>query len=168
MMKFMEVTEKASACSRVPGVLREGLGWPLARLAHLITSLHNEALAPLELNLRTFAVLAMVGEGEARTQLEIAQTVGLDKTTLVATIDDLERRGLVERAADPNDRRARIVGITSLGRPLLERACACVRDTEARIFADMPAHESNALKSALVGLMNGTLHGSIERSGSCF
>jgi MarR family transcriptional regulator, organic hydroperoxide resistance regulator len=168
MSEGMETLHDPAACSKVPPILREGLGWPVARAAHAITNAHNEALAPFSLSLRTFAVLAMIGAGAARSQLEIAQSVGLDKTTLVATIDDLEHRTLVVRAPDPSDRRARNVAITPQGRALLEQAAGAVRATEERIAAAMPAGEAERVKSSLIALIGGPLSDYLSRAGSCF
>ena len=163
----METLTEPSACSKVPAILREGLGWPLARAAHAVTAAHNEALTADGLNLRTFSVLAVIGARAARSQLEIAQAVGLDKTTLVATIDELERRRLVQRTPDPDDRRARIVGITPEGQSLFDRASETVRATEARIFAGMPREDALRMKTALIALLGGSLRTHSEGAGSC-
>jgi DNA-binding MarR family transcriptional regulator len=163
----MELTHEAGACSKVPAVLREGLGWPLARIAHAFAAAHNEALAPLGLNLRTFAVLVTVAGGAARSQLEIAQNVGLDKTTLVATIDDLERRALVLRKADPDDRRARIVEITAAGEALMEQAGDAVRATERRVLADTSPEHVEQIRASLLALLSGPLYAYFDRAGSC-
>jgi MarR family transcriptional regulator, transcriptional regulator for hemolysin len=163
----METAHKTEACTRVPLVLREGLGWPVARAAHAITVAHNEGLARFGLSLRHFAVLATIEAGALRSQLEIAQVVGLDKTTLVATIDELERKGFVQRTPDPNDRRARIVGITAEGRSVLEPAAANVRETEARIFSEMTCEDAERIKSALIALLGGPLSSYCGRAGSC-
>ncbi|MGA7745650.1 MAG: MarR family transcriptional regulator [Candidatus Aquilonibacter sp.] len=163
----MELTHEPVACSKVPAVLREGLGWPLARIAHGFTAAHNEALGPLGLNLRTYAVLATVAGGAIRSQLEIAQSVGLDKTTLVATIDDLERRAFVLRKADSDDRRARIVEITAAGEALLLQAGETVRATERRVLADMSPENVEQIRASLIALLSGPLHAYFDRAGSC-
>jgi DNA-binding MarR family transcriptional regulator len=156
-----------SPCSKVPALLREGLSWPIARIAHAITQAHNEALAPFDLTLRTYAVLAMVGGGAIRSQLEIAQGVGLDKTTLVATLDDLEKRGLVARKPDPQDRRARIVSITCDGEKHLARAADATRELEAQIFAAMNAEQAAQLHESITALYHGPLAKHFDRAGSC-
>ena len=135
--------------------------------ASAIVSAHSDALADEGLNLRTFSVLAMVGEGAARTQLEIAQSLGLDKTTLVASIDELERRGLVLRSTDPQDRRARIVSVTSAGASLLSRAEMIVRATESSLFAGLQGEEARQLRELLLGLIGGPLRAYFARAGSC-
>jgi DNA-binding MarR family transcriptional regulator len=163
----MQVVHEAGACSKVPAVLREGLGWPVARIAHAFTAAHNEALAPLGLSLRTFAVLATVAGGSVRSQLEIAQNVGLDKTTLVATIDDLERRALVLRKPDPDDRRARIVEITKDGQTLLQQAADSVRATERRILGGMSEEHIAQTQASLIALLSGPLFEYFDRAGSC-
>jgi DNA-binding MarR family transcriptional regulator len=163
----MKTVHDAGACSRVPAVLSEGLGWPVARLAHAVTQAHNGALAPHGLTLRTFSVLATIEAGVAHSQLEIAQIVGLDKTTLVATIDELESRGLVQRAADPEDRRARIVGITADGREIFERAAVTIHATDARIFSEMPPADCARLKDAFAALLGGPLSEYVGGAGSC-
>ena len=163
----MEVIDEARSCSKVPAVLREGLGWPVARIAAALAAAHNEALAPLGLSLRTFAVLATVAGGSVRSQLEIAHNVGLDKTTLVATIDDLERRAWVLRKPDPDDRRARIVEITRAGQTLLQRAADSVRATEHRILGGMSEEHIAQTKASLIALLSGPLFEYFDRAGSC-
>jgi len=156
-----------SSCSKVPALLREGLSWPLARVAHALVEAHNAALAPLALSMRSYAVLAMVSGGSVRSQLEIAQGVGLDKTTLVATLDDLERRGLVARKPDPEDRRARIVSITCEGERLLAKAGELVRAMEREMLAQMTPAQVDSVRDALEALMAGVLHKGSEGAGSC-
>lgn len=163
----MELVSQPAPCSKVPAVLREGLGWPLARIAHAFRVAHDQALAPLNLNMRTFAVLAMVGGGATRTQLEIAQNVGLDKTTLVAALDELERRALVARNPDPADRRARIVTITCDGERLLAQAADAVRTSERMLLGDLSGEHIEQTKSVIDALIGGPLHDYLDRTGSC-
>ena len=108
-----------------------------------------------------------VAGGAARSQLEIAQNVGLDKTTLVATIDDLERRAFVFRKADPDDRRARIVEITAAGEALMEQAGDAVRATERRVLADTSPEHVEQIRASLLALLSGPLYAYFDRAGSC-
>ena len=73
-----------------------------------------EALADHGLSVREYCVLWKADEGE-RTQQEIAELAGLDKSTLVVTLDKLEAAGLVERRVSDVDRRARVIGVTPRG-----------------------------------------------------
>ena len=163
----MDTLHRSETCSKTPQVLREGFGWTLARLSQSLVSALNVALADLDLTMRSFAVLATAADRAARTQLEIAQVVGLDKSTLVATIDDLERRGLVERRTDPADRRARVVESTAEGRTLATRAAQIVADTETAILREFGIDEAARLKSSLVALLLSALHKDPAQPGSC-
>lgn len=80
---------------------------------------------------RDWLVLTAVGDGVRRTQLELARLLGIDKTTLTAILDRLERDGHVVRTPDPGDRRARIPASTDKGRAAWA-AVACTRDAVER------------------------------------
>ena len=72
-------------------------------------------------DLRDWLVLALIDDGSARTQAEIAAELSIDKTTLVAILDRMERSGLVTRTISPADRRARVPHITDAGRLLKDQ-----------------------------------------------
>ena len=67
-----------------------------------------EALAEANVTVRDYCVLWKAAEAE-RSQAEIATLAGLDKTTMVVTLDRLEEAGLAERRPSPTDRRARVI-----------------------------------------------------------
>jgi DNA-binding MarR family transcriptional regulator len=163
----VDILSKPETCNKAPAVLRDGFSWPLARLAQTFIAIQNEALAEHGLTMRSFAVLATVSERRARTQLEIAQIVGLDKSTLVSTIDELERRGLVERRPDPADRRARVVESTTAGQDLAAKATATVGQTESKILAFFEPADTARIQSAVVSLLTGALHDRATQPGSC-
>ena len=77
---------------------------------------------------RDWIVLSAISEDKRRTQLEIGNHVGLDKTTLTAILDRLERNGHLIRTIDPQDRRVRVPELTESGRELVARI-ACIRDS---------------------------------------
>jgi DNA-binding MarR family transcriptional regulator len=114
------------------------------------------------------ADLCRVGAGGSlRSQREIAQSLGLDKTTLVVTIDDLERRALVLRKPDPDDRRARILEITAPGVELFAQASEAVRATERNLLAGMSDERIEQTQTALLALLSGPLREYFDRAGSC-
>jgi MarR family transcriptional regulator for hemolysin len=91
------------------------LCWLLSRASHGLTTEFTAALEELDISPRDHAVLATAMTGEY-TQTEIARVVGLDKTTMVVTVDELEAAGLAERCASANDRRARVIAVTDAGK----------------------------------------------------
>jgi DNA-binding MarR family transcriptional regulator len=96
-------------------------------------------------------VLAAAGGGEY-TQIELARIVGLDKSTMVGTIDELERLGLAERRPSPSDRRARVIVVTALGRRRLAEADAVLERVRDDVLSVLPAKQRTALLDALTTL----------------
>ena len=81
----------------------------------------QEKLASIGLTPALFGVLNFLGARKAAMQLEIATAMGIDPSTMVSLIDELESAGLAKRRPHPKDRRAREVVITPKGRRMLER-----------------------------------------------
>jgi MarR family transcriptional regulator, transcriptional regulator for hemolysin len=133
--------------------LGQNLCWLLSRASHALTTQLTAALAELGLSPRAHCVLSAAMSGE-HTQTALAQAVGLDKTTMVVTIDELEAAGLAERRPAAGDRRARIIAVTKAG----ERKVAEGREIVARIQADvlesLPARERRYLVESLSHLVS--------------
>lgn len=104
---FCEVTDDPSTAD---------LGWLAHRATHRIVSAFDALAVQHGLSdLRDWLVLSLAGDGNHRTQLEIATQLVIDKTTMVLILDRLERGGLIVRTASPSDRRVRIPEITAVG-----------------------------------------------------
>jgi DNA-binding MarR family transcriptional regulator len=86
------------------------------------------------LRVRSYSVLAIVADGARPTQRELADFLRLDPSQIVAIVDDLEGRHLVERRQGVADRRARIIVATAEG----ERVYAAAR--ESAVTAERTAH----------------------------
>ncbi len=111
----------ATDVAQAPTPLASDLCWLLSRASHGLTTEFTAALEDLGISPRVHAVLttAMCGE---HTQTEIARLVGLDKTTMVVTVDELEAAGLAERCPSSTDRRARVIAVTDAGRRKVRQA----------------------------------------------
>lgn len=109
-------------------------------------------LAEHGLSMWQYVVLATLAHGSAASQLALAQQIHYDKTRLIALLDGLVAAGLVSRAPDPSDRRARVVKLTELG----TRRHAAVRDAirvvEDRKLAGFSTEERRVLRVALAHL----------------
>jgi DNA-binding MarR family transcriptional regulator len=114
-------------------------------------SLQTELTARLEhlgLSPREQCVLIKALEGD-RTQIQLAELCQLDKTTMVGTVDKLEKRGLVERRPAPNDRRARIIAVTDAGRELAQSGDDLVQGIFADVLGSLPEDERAVFAGAL-------------------
>jgi DNA-binding MarR family transcriptional regulator len=52
-----------------------------------------------------YVVLTVLAEQPVRTQAALAQSIGADKSRIIGVLDELQERGLIQRRADPADRR---------------------------------------------------------------
>ena len=132
------------------------LGWLLYRAHWALATEMTAALAPLGVSGRQYHVLRAALSGE-RTQKELAEMVGLDKTTMVVTVDELEREGLAERKPSPEDRRARVIAVTKAGRRKVAEADAIKERVQADVLEALPTRQRKALLDALAELVQGRL-----------
>ena len=139
-------------------------GWLLARASHALASAVATGLRDLGLSLRAY-VLLQAALDRPLSQQALAGATGLDKTTMVVTVDELAAAGLVERRPDPADRRVRLVTVTDAGRATLHRAREVVRSTEDDLLADL-GDERTELRRLLRTALDGRL-GAQPGGGSC-
>jgi DNA-binding MarR family transcriptional regulator len=88
-----------------------------------------------------FGVLVLISANPGMTQSLLAAATQLDRSTMVAVIDQLEARGLVERRASPTDRRSNALVLTVEGEKLLKQLKRRIKLHEDRIAAAMTPAE---------------------------
>jgi DNA-binding MarR family transcriptional regulator len=88
--------------------------------------------------------------------------IGLDKTTMVVAVDELERAGLAERHPDPEDRRARIIAVTSAGKRKVAEADKVKERVQAEVLGELSPREAAALLKTLARLVEGRLAERVE------
>jgi MarR family transcriptional regulator for hemolysin len=96
------------------GPISTDLCWLLSRASYILTTKLTAALQDIGVSPRAHCVLSAAMSGD-HTQTELARMVGLDKTTMVVTLDELESAGLAERRPSASDRRARVIAVTEAG-----------------------------------------------------
>ena len=139
----------------------DNLGWLLYKAHWALATELTAALEPLGVSARAYHVLRAALGGE-HTQTELAEMVGLDKTTMVATVDELERTGLAQRRPSPDDRRARIISVTAAGERKLAEADEVKERVQADVLGSLSAPEGAALMDALAKLVEGRLAERVE------
>ena len=135
-----------------PEPLCADLGWLLSRASHVFTTELTAAMEDLGISPRARCVLTTAATGQL-TQIEIARAIGLDKTTLVVTLDELEAQGLVERRPSPADRRVRVVAVTRAGQKMLRRAEEVSERVQQDVLSSLPARQRDGFVDALRGLV---------------
>jgi DNA-binding MarR family transcriptional regulator len=133
----------------------ETVGFLLSQLGFAGSRRFAERLEPLELNPRTFALLRHIDAAEGQSQHELAEALRVPPSRMVALIDELEGRGLVERRPHPSDRRARSLYLTAAGRRLFKRAAKVATEHEAELCAELTAAERKQLLALLGRIAEG-------------
>ena len=116
----------------------------------------SSLLGEIGISPREFCVLSHALKGET-TQIRLAELSALDKTTMVATLDRLERAGLAERRLSSTDRRARIVAVTAAGRDAVDRAQQVVEQMYANILDALPKDDRKVFLRSLIALVDNRL-----------
>ncbi|MGD9886316.1 MAG: MarR family winged helix-turn-helix transcriptional regulator [Reyranella sp.] len=120
-------------------------GFRVARIARRLRQAIDAELRLLGLTEATWRPLVYVRRmGDGVRQKELATALSIEGPSLVRLLDNLERRGLIERREDESDRRARGIHLTRAGRELAKRAAKVGYEIQARLLAKVPADELEA------------------------
>lgn len=125
------------------------VGLLLAKLHTAGSLLNNLDLGDFGLRERSFWVLTLACSELGPTQRELATFLALDPSQVVSLVDDLERRGLVERSTGKQDRRARIIVSTAEGRRIHTKARAALEACEHQQLAALSDSEAGLLRMLL-------------------
>lgn len=125
------------------------LGLLLRRAHWHAATVMAEALRPLGIELRHFAVLLVLVERGATVQRDLAAATGSDKAGIMRVVDDLERKGLAVRRSVPGDRRVRAVEITPQGAELFDAAHVAAEPMAERLVAELGPGEAEQLTHLL-------------------
>ncbi len=144
-----------------PARTEPDLSFLLDHTSHVLRSRMAAALAEIGLTARMHCVLVHALEGE-RTQIQLAEIGDMDKTTMVVTVDALEKAGLAERRPSSTDRRARIIAVTDEGARVAEQSQKIVDRVHRDALAALPDGDRKVLLRALNHLVEDGLATPIE------
>lgn len=137
------------------------LSYLLDHTSHVLRTQMAAALAEIDLTPRMHCVLVHALEQE-RTQAQLAEIGDMDKSTMVVTVDALERAGLAERRPSTTDRRARIIAVTAEGARVAKRSQRIVDGVHEAALGALPADERNTFLRAMDRLVDGHLASPVE------
>jgi DNA-binding MarR family transcriptional regulator len=107
------------------------------------------ALATVGLTPALFGLLNLIGAREGAIQQELGSAMGIDPSTMVSLIDQLERAGLAKRRPSARDRRAREIAMTAKGRRALERSRRLISEVEDQVLGGLSGEERRELLTLL-------------------
>jgi DNA-binding MarR family transcriptional regulator len=128
----------------------------LSWVNHALALENAAGLSALNITTRAYCVLYKGMSGEF-TQSQLGELCGIDKTTMVVTVDELERAGLAERRLSRTDRRARIVAVTPAGEEIVAQASKIVQRVQEDVLSTVSARERATFVKVLGELVEGRL-----------
>jgi MarR family transcriptional regulator for hemolysin len=135
----------------------------IMEVARLLKTYADQRARQYGMTRAQWAVLFRLDRSEGLKQSELAELLDLQPITLTRLLDRLSDNGLIERRADPNDRRAHRLFLTPAARPLLERLTVLGEDMMGTVLAGLDAKTSERMLRDL-GLVKENLRAAINRS----
>jgi DNA-binding MarR family transcriptional regulator len=146
-----------------PGEIPPSVAFLLSQLGYEVSREMGRALQDKAgLELRQFGLLRLLADSDGHSQRALGETLRIPPNRMVALVDDLERKGLIERRTHPDDRRAYAVTLTEKGSATLGRAFEAAFAVEAGTCAPLDAAE----RTQLLGLLRKLAVARAEQGGS--
>ncbi len=124
-------------------------GYLLARLGEASRRRWAKELEGQNLHPRDFGVMTLIDAQPGLTQQQLHEKSGIDPSSMVAVIDELEAVGLAERRPHPGDRRARSIYLTAQGEESLERVRGLAANLQSELFGRLTKEELRTLHGLL-------------------
>jgi MarR family transcriptional regulator for hemolysin len=113
------------------------IAFTIMDVARLLRTLADQRARQHGMTRAQWAVLFRLDRSEGLKQSELAEILDLQPITLTRLLDRLAGNGLIERRADPNDRRANRLFLTPAARPLLERVTGLGEEMMETVLAGL-------------------------------
>jgi DNA-binding MarR family transcriptional regulator len=137
---------------RAPQRLRAQPSWLINQVALSASRLVTEGLARAGVRRHHYALLAALDEVGPASQAELSRRTTIDRSDMVATVNELVAGGYVERSPDPADRRRNVITLTPAGRRLLRKLDKLLADIQSDLLAPLSPAERATLTTLLTRL----------------
>jgi DNA-binding MarR family transcriptional regulator len=107
----------------------------LSSLGYAVSRRFHEMVRPLGLEPGEFALLRAVAASDGEAQNALAERLHISPSWMVAVVDELEDRGLLERKPHARDRRVRNLHLTAAGKKLLRQAERQAKEFDRQVGA---------------------------------
>lgn len=122
------------------------------RAARALARLFDEALRPVGLTNGQFSLMMSLNRPEPPPMGPVAKLLAMDQTTLTAALKPLQRKGWVDIATNPRDRRGRLLSLTAQGKAVLAAAVPIWESTHKALEDALPDGNGHRLRQDLLAL----------------
>lgn len=135
------------------------LGFLISAVRNAIWSGIERELQPLDITAAQFVVFNTIAKGSGCTIGELCRVLGYDSGAMTRLLDRIEKKGLVRRVANPDDRRSYLVELTEQSAALVPKARRQVQDVFGDLLQGFAESEAVALKAALEKILENAARG---------
>lgn len=139
--------------SEVPESLRYRLSYVLGNLYRRLLAVEGDALAAVGTGVKQQAALAVLADEGPMSQQELGRRLGIDRTTIVAIVDELENAQWVERARDSADRRSYLLTLTAAGNATQRRGRRAVDEAERTLMTGLSDQDRRTVTELLTRML---------------
>jgi MarR family transcriptional regulator for hemolysin len=136
----------AETIVNLPQGLLRSPSFQLERLRRRTRTHVESALEAKKFNLREYWVLTYLVDGDAASQAELGEIIGVDRSDMVRLVDALEKRGLAKRDKDSKDRRRQIISVTKKGAKAQANLTPVVQEAEDKALDESTSKQLKHLK----------------------
>jgi DNA-binding MarR family transcriptional regulator len=134
----------------LPASLTQWPGYVMKYVFEAWYTTYEQEIANIGLSVNGFLVLVVLDDEGPDTQTRLAERLSIDRSAMVAVVDELEEKGYVERRRSKGDRRTVPVHVTKLGSEAAARARAATDASNHRIFAGFSPRDEELFYDLLV------------------
>lgn len=138
-----------TAADAMPSRLNEMPTWLISQTALHAHRLLAQALAAVDSNGYQYRLLAALEEFGPASQAALGRRTGIDRSDVVAALNDLAERGLADRSVDPADRRRNIITVTAAGTEQFRQLDSVVAGVQDKLLAPLSPAEHEHLTRLL-------------------
>jgi DNA-binding MarR family transcriptional regulator len=133
----------------MPSRIQELPTWLISRAYARSHRLLGEGFAAAGVRSYHYRLLAALDEFGPASQAALGRRTSIDRSDVVAALNELAERGLIQRAPDPDDRRRNVITITPAGSEQLRTLDQILEGVQEKLLAPL----STADRTQLIGLL---------------
>jgi MarR family transcriptional regulator for hemolysin len=145
--------------------IKREIAFQIMDVARMLRTFSDQRARQFGISRAQWGVLVRLDRSEGLKQTELAEILDLQPITLTRLLDRLAKNGLIERRADPNDRRANRLYLTPAARPLIAKLADLGHDMMETVLDGLD-DESNSRLLRDLGAMKDNLRSAIGRGAN--
>lgn len=134
--------------------LFDSYGFLTGKIVQLLEEDFIDKLKSFELDARQYGVLVKVYERPGMSQIQIAEELKIDRTTMAERAEQLESLHYITRVKNPQDKRTYCLNITKQGKELLEKCWELLQQSEDKVLSPLSDDEKEHFKNYLLKIYN--------------